>query len=174
MTRERAWLWRGFRLDRGLIDLGEDREVGFPLTACNGEPDRFLERIGRAKQQLDDVLGGCVTAATQMVEQVLHAVREIGDAAVSHRRRHPFDRMHGTEQAADRLGRRRVPLPLEQQLIAGAQVLAAFGQEQLGVLREIHDYPSTRWTASSTREGWNGLTTKSLAPAWIASTTSAC
>ena len=34
--------------------------------------------------------------------------------------------------------------------------------------------PSTRCTASSTRLGWNGLTTKSLAPAWIASTTSAC
>src|SRR5690242_14210312 len=65
-------------------------------------------------------------------------------------------------------------LPLEQQLIAGAQVLAALGQEQLGVLREVHGYPSTRWTASSTREGWNGLTTKSLAPAWMASTTSAC
>src|SRR5438309_152595 len=35
-------------------------------------------------------------------------------------------------------------------------------------------YPRTRWTASRTREGWKGLTTKSLAPAWIASTTSAC
>src|SRR5438552_4081952 len=65
-------------------------------------------------------------------------------------------------------------LPLEQQLIAGAQVLAALGQEQLGVLREIHGYPRTRCTASRTREGWNGLTTKSLAPAWMASTTSAC
>src|SRR5713101_3514886 len=36
------------------------------------------------------------------------------------------------------------------------------------------DYPSTRCTASRTRDGWNGLTTKSLAPAWMASTTSAC
>src|SRR5229473_743686 len=36
------------------------------------------------------------------------------------------------------------------------------------------DYPSTRCTASRTREGWNGLTTKSFAPAWMASTTSAC
>src|SRR6266550_3018359 len=40
--------------------------------------------------------------------------------------------------------------------------------------RSMRDYPSTRWTASSTRDGWNGLTTKSLAPAWMASTTSAC
>src|SRR3989441_170346 len=35
-------------------------------------------------------------------------------------------------------------------------------------------YPSTRCTASRTRDGWNGFTTKSFAPAWIASTTSAC
>src|SRR5581483_11020176 len=34
--------------------------------------------------------------------------------------------------------------------------------------------PRTRCTASSTRDGWNGLTTKSFAPAWIASTTRAC
>jgi len=43
-------------------------------------------------------------------------------------------------------------------------VFPALGQEQLGVLRQIHRYPSTRWTASSTRDGWNGFTTKSLAP----------
>src|SRR5207249_856144 len=34
--------------------------------------------------------------------------------------------------------------------------------------------PRTRWTASRTRDGWNGFTTKSFAPAWIASTTRAC
>ena len=138
MSRERAGLRRGFRLDDGSIDVGEYGEIGFALATGDGEPDHFLQRIGGAKQQLNDVFGRCVTAAAQVVEQVLHAVGEIGDAAIAHRRRHPFDRMHGTEQAADRLGRRRVPLPLEQQLIAGAQVFAAFRQEQLGVLRQVH------------------------------------
>src|SRR2546427_2853316 len=33
---------------------------------------------------------------------------------------------------------RRAALPVEQQLVAGAQVLPALGQEQLGVLREVH------------------------------------
>src|SRR2546427_2810014 len=82
--------------------------------------------------------------------------------------------MDRAEQSAHRFGRAAISLPLEQQLIAGAQVLAALGQEQLGVLRQVHGHPSTGWTASRTRDGWNGLTTKSLAPAWMASTTSAC
>ena len=139
VARERAGLRRRLRLNRGVIDVGENREVRLALAACHGEPDRFLERIGRAEQQLDDLVGGRAAAAAQMVEQILHPVREIGDAAVAHRRRHAFDRMDRAEQAADRLGRGAIPLPLEQQLIAGAQVLAAFGQEQLGVLRKIHD-----------------------------------
>src|SRR5207253_242830 len=92
----------------------------------------------------------------------------------AHRRRHPFHRVHGAEQPAHRRQAGGVPLPLEQQLVAGAQVLPTLCQEQLGVLRQVHAQPSTRCTASSTREGWNGFTTKSFAPAWIASTTRAC
>jgi hypothetical protein len=114
VTRERAGLRGGFRLQRGPIDIVEDCEIGFALAACDGEPDRFLERIGGAKQQLNDFIGGRATAAAQMVEQVLHAVREIGNAAVAHRRRHAFDRVDRAEQAADRLGRGGIPLPLEQ------------------------------------------------------------
>src|SRR4029077_16925132 len=167
-------LWSRFRLQRESIDVGEDREIGFTLATGDRESHRLLERVGATDQQLDDFVGGRLTAAPEVVEQILQAMGQIGDAAVPHRRRHAFDRMHRAEQAADRLRRRRLALPLEQQLIAGAQVLAALGQEQLGVLREIHGYPRTRCTASSTREGWNGLTTKSLAPAWMASTTSAC
>src|SRR6266545_876757 len=174
MTRETAGLRGGFRLQRRPIDFGEHRQVGLALAPRHGEPDRFLERVGGAKQQLNDFVGWRSTAAAQMVEQILHAVRQIGDAAVPHRRGHALDRVDRPEQAADRLGRGGIPLPIEQQLIAGAQVLPALGQEQLGVLRQIHRYPSTRWTASSTRDGWNGFTTKSFAPAWIASTTSAC
>src|SRR5258707_5812599 len=100
-----------------------------------------------------------------MVEQILHAVREIGDAAVPHRRGHALDRVDRPEQAADRLGRGGIPLPVGQQLIAGAQMLPALGQEQLGGLRQIHRYPSTPWTGSSTREGWEGFTTEAFAPA---------
>jgi hypothetical protein len=52
-------------------------------------------------------------------------------------------------------------------------VLAPFSQEEIDVLGQVHGIfrlmrcyqPSTRWTASSTRLGWNGFTTKSLAPA---------
>src|SRR6266511_1419480 len=48
----------------------------------------------------------------------------------------------------------------------------------IDAVREIVKYdPDAKilmCTASSTRDGWNGLTTKSFAPAWIASTTSAC
>src|SRR5439155_1687011 len=139
-----------------------------------GAAARFLERIGGAEQELERVLARRLAAATQMVEQILHAMGEIGHAAVAHRRRHALDGMDGAENAADRLRRGGMTLPLEQQLIAGAQVLAALGQEPPGVLRQVHRYPRTRWTASRTREGWKGLTTKSLAPAWIASTTSAC
>src|SRR6266508_2532752 len=174
MPRETAGLRGGFRLQRRPIDFGEHRQVGLALAPRHGEPDRFLERVGGAKQQLNDFVGWRSTAAAQMVEQILHAVRQIGDAAVPHRRGHALDRVDRPEQAADRLGRGGIPLPIEQQLIAGAQVLAALGQEQLGVLRQVHRYPRTRWTASRTREGWKGLTTKSYAPAWIASTTSAC
>src|SRR2546430_10549927 len=99
---------------------------------------------------------------------------EVGDAGVAHRRRHPFHRVHGADQPAHRRQAGGVPLPLEQQRVAGAQVLPTLCQEQLGVLRQVHAQPSTRCTASSTREGWNGFTTKSFAPAWIASTTRAC
>ena len=80
-----------------MIDVGEDGEIGFPLASCDGEPDRFLERIGGAEQQLNDVVGRRATAAAQMIEQVLHAVREIGDTAVAHRRRHAFDRVDRAE-----------------------------------------------------------------------------
>ena len=70
-------------------------------------------------------------------------------------------------------GRRRVgvALELEQRVIHRRDVFATLGEKQLGVLKIVHGdgrvsgYPSTRWTASSTRLGWNGLTTKSLAPA---------
>ncbi len=61
------------------------------------------------------------------------------------------------------------------------ELLAALRAEQVGVAREVHAAgpgtsarADTRCTASSTRLGWNGFTTKSFAPAWIASTTSAC
>ena len=46
--------------------------------------------------------------------------------------------MDRTEDATHRFRRGRMSLPFEQQLIAGAQVLAALRQEQLGVLREVH------------------------------------
>ena len=71
-------------------------------------------------------------------------------------------------------GRRRVrvALELEQRVIDRRDVFTALGEKQLGVLKVVHGewpgyrvYPSTRCTASSTRLGWNGLTTKSLAPA---------
>src|SRR5206468_12361478 len=83
VARERAGLRRRLRLNRGVIDVGEDREVRLALAARHGEPDRFLERIGGVEQQLDDFVGGRAAAAAQVVEQVFHPVREIGDAAVA-------------------------------------------------------------------------------------------
>src|SRR5213075_1962025 len=75
-------------------------------------------------------------AALQPVGGLFRAVHTIKGMAVANGRGHALDRMDGAEQPADRLERCRVPLPLEQQLISGAQVLAALGQEQLGVLRK--------------------------------------
>ena len=79
---------------------------------------------------------GATARCRRRVEQVLQPVRQVGDAGVAHRRRHALDRVDGAEQPADRLGRGGLALPLEQQLVAGAQVLPALGQEQRGVLRD--------------------------------------
>ena len=87
---------------------------------------------------MERVVGRRLAAATEMIEEILHAVGEIGDAAIPHRRRHALHRMDRTEDATHRFRGGRMSLPLEQQLIAGAQVLAALRQEQLGVLRKIH------------------------------------
>jgi len=63
----------------GHVDVRKNRgDIRFPLTALDGELDRFFESVGAAKQQLNDVLGRCPPAAAQMVEEVFHAVGEIG------------------------------------------------------------------------------------------------
>src|SRR2546428_656785 len=152
-------------------DLG-DLQLAFP--AHHRQLDGVLQRVARPEQELQQLIRRRARPAAQQVEQTFHAVSEVGDPGVAHRRRHSLHRVHRAEQPAHGREPGGVFLPLEQQLIAGAQVLPAFGQEQLGVLRQVHRQPSTRWTASSTREGWNGFTTKSLAPAWIASTTRTC
>src|SRR5206468_1696078 len=66
------------------------------------------------------------------------AVGEVGDPGIAHGRCHPLDGVDGAEQTADGCEVRGAALPLEQQLVAGAQVFPALGQEQLGVLREVH------------------------------------
>ena len=63
----------------------------------------------------------------------------------------------------------------EQLSTMNEELLAALGLKERGVLGEIHRcrsltlatalQPRTRCTASSTRLGWNGFTTKSFAPA---------
>ena len=166
---DELWLGAGFigrQARHGAIQVGGDsRDIGVALAAGHREVDGLFERVRGAEQQLEGLVGRRLPAAPQVIEEVLHPVGEVGDPGVAHRRRHPLHRVHRPEDPPDRLRRRRAALPLEQQLVAGAQVFPALGQEQLGVLRQIHRYPSTRWTASSTREGWNGFTTKSLAPA---------
>ena len=112
----------------------------------------------------------------QRVEQVLRPVGQLGHAGEAHRRGHALDRVDRAEEPAHR---RRSPPGSRSHSSSSwlqlLQVLAALGEEERGVLRDDPcAQPRTRCTASSTREGWNGLTTKSLAPAWIASTTSAC
>ena len=71
MTRQRAGLWSRFGLQRETIDVGEDREIGFALATGDRESHRLFERVGGTKQQLDDFVGGSLTAAPQVVEQIL-------------------------------------------------------------------------------------------------------
>jgi len=126
-------------LRRGVVQIGHHfRDVDLLLPAHHGELHRLLERVPRPEQQLQQLVVRGPPPAAQQVEQILGAVGEVGDAGVAHGRRHPLDGVHRTEQSPDGREVRGAALPLEQQLVAGAQVLPALGQEQLGVLREVH------------------------------------
>ena len=140
-----------------------------PATA-----DSLLQHVGRAKKHVHDVGVDHEIVAPDAIKHRLELVRELGDDRVTHRRAHALDGVHGAKNRADvRRGRggARVALELEQRMVHRRDVFTALGEKQLGVLKIVHGdagrspYPSTRWTASSTRLGWNGLTTKSLAPA---------
>ncbi len=90
-------------------------------------------------------------------------------------RRHALEGVHGAEDPGRPARWPGIALPFEQELVAGAEVLAALASGR--GRRSAIDPSVNRGRAVPPRargEGWNGLTTKSLAPAWIASTTSAC
>ncbi len=124
-------------LGGGGVQLGEEAFI-HRLGARGSELHRLGQRVHRAEHQLEHP-GPCRDPSLpETVEQVLHPMSQLGHAGVAHRRGHPLDRMDGPEQPADRLGRRRLPLPLEQQQVAGAQVLAALREEQRRVLRNVH------------------------------------
>ena len=121
------------------VEIGDDlRDVDLVLAARDRQLHRVLEPVPRPKQQLQEVIRGRSRAAPHQVEQVLGPVGQVGDACIAHRRRHALHGVHGAEQSTDRCGVGGSPLPVEQQLVAGAQVLPAFREEQLGVLRQVH------------------------------------
>src|SRR6185437_11616724 len=123
-----------------------------------------------AEEGVHDLAVDAEIVAPHAVEHRLQLVRQLGDDSVAHRRAHPLDRVDGAKDLAngrDGAGARRVALELEQRLIDGRDVLSALGEKELRVLERVHGglgkddaQPSTRCTASSTRLGWKGLTTK--------------
>src|SRR5205807_5544399 len=71
---------RGGEAGGGGIQLRDDeRYVGLWLAAGHRQADRFFQRIGGTEQQLQHVIAGTAGAAAQQVEQVFHAVGQVGD-----------------------------------------------------------------------------------------------
>ena len=123
---------------RRRIELVEQPGVRQPTRAGHGAFDAGGQRVQRSKEQLELVSRRGRGPPAQRVQQVLQPVRQVGDPGVAHRGRHALHRVDGAEQPADLAGRGGLALPLEQQPVAGAQMLPALGQEKGGVLREVH------------------------------------
>ena len=91
--------------------------------------------------------------------------------AVAHRGGHAFDGVRAPEERRDMRGVA-VTLTREERGIQLGEVLASLRAKELGVAGLVHAtdpfaaYAARiRFTASRTRLGWNGFTTKSFAPA---------
>ena len=79
--------------------LGQAEEAGVgaaPLKAVR-RLHGLLQRVSRGQQDIDQLRIDLGVAGTDAVEDVLHAVAELGNGFVTHRRRHPLDRVHGSE-----------------------------------------------------------------------------
>jgi hypothetical protein len=86
----------------------------FNLSRCICSPTRpFL--LGGARQQR------------------LHVVREVGDGRIAHDTGHALDRVHRAKDRVERLTVAGISLEPEQCLVDRDYVVAALGQEQLGV-----------------------------------------
>ncbi len=108
-----------------------------------------------------------VAAIAHGDDRALGRVGQFGDRLVFERGGHALD---GVEGAEDLVGGG----ALGGVIAPGREGPARAGQQRARLRREERDVPRpphlghparTRWTASRTRAGWNGLTTKSLAPA---------
>ncbi len=161
---------------RELAQARERGRGGLPRGAA-GDLDlhRTLERIDCGEERIRHrAIDGDLRVA-YAIEQRLQLVRERRHRRVAHRRAHSLHRVHRAKDCAHWLRRRGRTLQREQLLVHRGELLATLRLKERGVLGQVHGcrsrglatarQPSTRCTASSTRLGWNGLTTKSFAPA---------
>ena len=75
------------------------------------------------QKQVDNVAAKRTNFVSLSAGNVLHPVSQRRYWVIAHRRRHSFDVVDGSEDDGDRLGCLGVPLPLEQLLVDGSEVL---------------------------------------------------
>ena len=131
-------------------------------TPTASEPVSAVFRAVHTMKGMSATMGyATVTALAHELESLLDRVRH-AEIAVD---RAVTDALFAAVDALER----------EQLLVHRRELLATLGLKERRVLGEIHScrslplatalQPRTRCTASSTRLGWKGFTTKSLAPA---------
>jgi hypothetical protein len=124
--------------DEALKAIDERRRV-HPLDAVGLDAvEGGGERVEALEQDVDRVAREAVGALAQQLEDVLHLVGQGGHAREAHRRAHALQRVCDAEDLVD--GRSVVGLLLDAHdgEVELLQVLAALGEEHLGVLARVH------------------------------------
>ena len=126
----RAAPLRRLELGRDLVEVRQDlRGVHRRALALDRPLHGLLQHIGRAKQQLERLRGHFFLALAQLIEQVLHPMRDGRHHRVPHGGRHALDGMNGTKQGSDGCSRCGIGFPGEKLLIEGSEMLPALGKE---------------------------------------------
>ena len=100
--------------------------------------ERVAERIEAFEQHIDGVALESAATLPEQLEDVLHRVRQRGDALEAHRCAHPLERVRDPEDLADRLRVVRVLFDADDRQVQLLKVLAAFSEEHRQIFVEVH------------------------------------